>query len=477
MLVKDRAKRVAGITTLVCIFILIFLLMFYCNSHTGMLIDDYAYCFDFSTGWDMPNPLGLYPPQYSERITDIGSIFNSMASHRNCHSGRVLSHFLVQLFLLAPKWVFNICNSLVFTLQIFLIMLCSKVLTATKNLWRIVLVTGLAFMCLFLCQPVFGQINIWLDGSFNYLWMSTLMVLYIFFYMKIIKTGVFSNNSAVNILCILLSFAVGMSHEVSGTSMLVLSAVSIIYLHFAKHKNNIWSVLSFASTLTGFLFLLLAPSELSTQMVDVSLSELIMKLFNNLLYLLQLASPLLPLYILSVVLFAIAYFTKADKEVINFTVILFLVTAASFFSLIFASYIVRRCLFVTSVLLTLSCAILASELLRQNKKFILAVVYGATVVMLAITPFSVVKCINDINITYDFSAHNEQYIMECKEAGVEDIKIPALSTAGISEYSPLKNQKYLDTRDSNSWPNIYMAKYYGVNSISFSGELTDPYSN
>ena len=446
--------------------------MLYCNFHTSMLVDDYGYCFDFSTGWDSPNPDGLVPPPASVRIDDVFSIFASMASHRQCHSGRVLSHFLVQLFLMMPKWVFNIFNSLMFILQAVMIYLCGTVLTGKKSLTGAAAAVLFTFMSLFLFQPVYGEINLWLDGSLNYLWTSTYTVIYIYFYLRLFKTGEFSKNTAVSILFAVFGFAVGMSHEVSGAAMIVLSFLIIVYLHFARKVHNIPSYLSFAFTVGGFLYLLLAPKELNTQMAGGSLTELAGKLFENLAVLIQFAAILMPLLLLAIVLFAAAVRAKAGRDITAFTVILFLTMAASFCSLAFASYIAPRCLFVISVMLVLCCVILMTVLL-QKKGMHTYIIFAFVGVMAILTAVLAVKGIKDISAVYAFTVHNEEYIMECRQNGTEDVKIPELARDGLSECCAVKYLKYIDGYNSNSWPNIYMAKYYGVRSVSFSGEIVD----
>ena len=181
---KIRNSRSIGVITLTAVIAVVFSFMLYCNYHTSLLVDDYGYCFDFSTGWDSPDPDGLIPPAASERITSVFSIFGSMASHRECHSGRVLSHFLVQLFLMPSKDLFNVFNTIVFIVQAVFIYLCSTVLTGRKTMLGAAASILFTFMSLFMFQPVFGEINLWLDGSLNYLWTSTYTVIYIYFYLK-----------------------------------------------------------------------------------------------------------------------------------------------------------------------------------------------------------------------------------------------------------------------------------------------------
>ena len=84
----------------------IFLLMLFCSHETDLIADDYRYCFSFAD---------------DSRIETVGQIIPSMAAHRQTMNGRVIAHFLVQLFLMLPKTFFDFVNSLFFAALVWLI--------------------------------------------------------------------------------------------------------------------------------------------------------------------------------------------------------------------------------------------------------------------------------------------------------------------------------------------------------------------
>ena len=61
----------------------------------------------------------------------------------------------------------------------------------------------------------------------------------------------------------------------------------------------------------------------------------------------------------------------------------------------------------------------------------------------------------------------EQSIQEQKREGITKIYVDMLHPQ--TEYSPVYMLKDLDSSDPFSWPNNYMAKYYGVDVIFWSG--------
>ena len=74
-------------------YLLVFLFLFVCNVLTKYMVDDFAYLYSFQNG---------------QRIESIFDIFPSMYAHAQYMNGRLIPHFLVQLFTLPPTWVFRL---------------------------------------------------------------------------------------------------------------------------------------------------------------------------------------------------------------------------------------------------------------------------------------------------------------------------------------------------------------------------------
>ena len=136
-----------------------FAMMLLCNHWTHLIADDYRYCFSYAD---------------DTRIESIAQIFPSMAAHRQSMNGRVVPHFLVQLFLMLPKGVFDLVNSLFFVLLVWLL----HTLAVGRGLPNPVLLT-LLFFAFWAFQPDFGQVFLWLTGSVNYLWCGVFSLLWL----------------------------------------------------------------------------------------------------------------------------------------------------------------------------------------------------------------------------------------------------------------------------------------------------------
>ncbi len=74
-------SRLLMLAALLCMF----LVMLFCNLKTNLLADDFMYCFSFAD---------------DSRIDSLADCFPSIWAHRYNMNGRLISHFLVQVFLM-----------------------------------------------------------------------------------------------------------------------------------------------------------------------------------------------------------------------------------------------------------------------------------------------------------------------------------------------------------------------------------------
>lgn len=100
-------ETVIKITAVVAIAALMFSLILVFNGMIGYAADDYLYFFKYT---------GHVVKGTPERLTGIRDIFTGMVTHYKICNGRIPAHFLLQMFTLFDKSVFNVVNSLFFTL-------------------------------------------------------------------------------------------------------------------------------------------------------------------------------------------------------------------------------------------------------------------------------------------------------------------------------------------------------------------------
>ena len=119
-------------------------------------------------------------------------------------------------------------------------------------------------------------------------------------------------------------------------------------------------------------------------------------------------------------------------------------------------------MFLATVLVTLSACITMVELARLRKTRLIC--YAVTAVLSASALYSISQGVKDITKTYRITSSNEAAIVQSRENGIRDIEIPDLTDCASSEYCAANGLLYL-SGDETMWPNVYMAKYYDVDTI------------
>lgn len=448
---------------MLCIAVLA--LMLFCNFHTGLVADDFSYLFSFGGKFYLYDP--PFPTPDAERITSVGQIIWSMQCHRYCMNGRVLAHFLVQLFLLLPKWIFSVVNSAMFLLELIMLCKCAYVKKEERSAWLVPLLFVFSFASVWLFQLHFGQVNLWLDGAINYLWSSVIALLYILGYMNYVINGRISKSLVGNLAFVALGFAVGAYSENSAGAMLIFSFCMVAYKYLCERrvdKNMLAALATFAATVVGFIFLLSAPIELSGKMSDKPLLE---QLVFGLNYLWVKSASLLPYLVLTLALFVLAAVCKADKNKLVISALLIICALASAFCLVFATYIALRSFYITLTLLIAANVILIPEFIKAKKSTAI-ICKVLTCVLAAALPYYIFIGfigVRDVVRTYEITSSTEEYIISCAESGIEDVYIQVPDGLAETKYSALNGLVFLDA-DSTSFPNRYMAKYYGVKTVN-----------
>lgn len=197
-------NRILIITTLLLIGIAFWVL----NYLTPEFRDDYSYKFIFG---EIP-----VDPCHRPFIKTFKDIFVSQYNHYFIANGRSIVHCFVQLFTgILGKNVFNIANTIVFLIFICVMVRLNTQITSFK----------IFFTCciIFLLFPIFKETALWMTGSINYLWSSTLICIFIFLIEKYKREILSIKHVLYGIPCIL----IGWTHE--GIT-LPLSISLIIYI-------------------------------------------------------------------------------------------------------------------------------------------------------------------------------------------------------------------------------------------------------
>lgn len=280
------------------ILFIIFISMLSLNYLYPYISDDYTY---------------MYKYDNFERIKNISDIFFSMKDHYFLWGGRVLAHSLASVFLLLPKNIFNICNSIMYTIFIYLIYLIGR--RNNKDNYNYLFIIHLL---IWFINISFGEVTLWLTGSCNYLWTSVIILLFLYLFHK--------ENKNVIIFSIL-GILAGMCNENFSLSIIF---VCILFVIFNKNYRNKNDYIGIIFLIIGYLFLFLAPGNFIRASAGVNN---IITITQKILYLIKVFSLLIIfILLLSYVLYKK---NKLKKDYLIYILgsimcILFLVVAPTF---------------------------------------------------------------------------------------------------------------------------------------------------
>ena len=213
----ELSKNKMKISSIILSTILIFIFFYIFNLYTPLYADDYSYSVSFLT---------------QKRITCIYDIFISQIAHYQTMNGRSITHFLAQLFLYLGKPTFNIINSFVFILLIYLIYFHSY---GTFKNFKISWFLLINFI-LWALTPAFGQSFLWLTGSSNYMYGIFIILIFLIPYrISLNDNYIKQNNNLIidiikNIVCLFAGFIAGWTNENTG--------VALIFIIFLILINN-----------------------------------------------------------------------------------------------------------------------------------------------------------------------------------------------------------------------------------------------
>jgi hypothetical protein len=424
------------------------------NVLTPYVADDFVYKYSFRDG---------------TRITSVLQIFPSLYQHYMDNIGRIVPHFFAQLFLMGPKWIFNIANTLMFVLLVALIV---RLAGAGKKFSAILYF--LVPILIWQFVPGFGQVFLWEDGSFNYLWSYTFAVVYLIPYVRLLlgqKEGWFTAEADEKTgwkiaLCIYTFFFGNYSESVS-FSVIFISFLMLLLVSIMKKqwKCYLFYVLPVICGALGYLMILISPGE-ATHMDSKSVGDVIGSLIRIMESFYTSQKTLLVLW---AVLMVAAVYCKADRRRIALAVFLFLISLCSVALLAFGTYLEDRAMAAGSVFLIFSVVTLL-QALRPNGEERVGVFPAECVVLCIGMYFIAGSLLNLWNGSYDIYETNrrnsarEAYIIELANAGVTELTVPQIEAATIYCAKYGLADIYAADKDGD-WLNKAIAKYYGLENI------------
>lgn len=414
----------------------IFAWMLACNVLTPYLVDDFNYMYSFATG---------------ERITSVWQIFPSMAAHAREINGRLVAHFLVQLMLLLPAWVFDIVNAAVFTCLVWMMERLGRHADEPSNPWMLLA----SFASMWLFQLGFGNINLWQDGSGNYLWSYVFCFLYLTPFVKRFLYGETWGGVLPGYFLLAL-LAGGFTEGASVAAIVITGCLGLLQWLLEKKRPENWQLAAVVLACLGQLSIYLAPA----QWLKKAPGKGLYGFLYNILRSCGKCWDIRMLIFLLAALLVIAWISKVDRKRILLALCLFVGAMAANFMMVFAISYPERAMGCVVVLTATADLVLLQDLMKTERwrSFAVCVLLFALLAL----PDAMIRGGLDIYHTYVQDRANTASVMAQKESGAAQVTISEI-TVGTC-YSGAADIRYI-AWDPTIWPNDAMAKYYGVDAV------------
>jgi len=386
---------------------------------------------------------------YAYHSNSLNEIFNYQIWHYLNWGGRSVAHTIAQIFLLMPKAIFNVFNSIMQVLEVYLIYkIAGK--KESKPLMLVVI-----FFLLWFFLPVFGVSNIWLIGSCNYLWTTVIILFFIYQFTKEKE-----DKLLTIVLMFLLGIIAGWTNENTSFGCLVTVCSILALKKIDKKQITKWNVFGAIGNGLGFVIMILAPGNFARSETLVEEKSFIMRIISRFMqYTENITTYLLPLIIILTIVISIYIYKKQKIDKMIYPFIL-----GSFFtiySMLLSPQFPDRAWTGVVVLLIVPIVILLFNIEKVSK-----ISYIAMVDILVISFFIFVQGYfyllvdtNHLRVTW---LNREKEINEIKAAGGTKAEFERFYP--FNKRNPAYGLSDVE-EDPDHWANDLIKRYYGLEEV------------
>lgn len=247
-----------------------------------------------------------------------------------------------------------------------------------------------------------------------------------------------------------------LSESFSMTALVAVFLIIVLKRFYKKEKVKVWTIMALVFCMLGYFMMNMSPGTWNSKLdggkgLASSFLDVLDKYTSKLMWLLVLWS----------VMLVVSFYLKCNRQAIIYSCLFMAVSVSVNFLHIVANAYPLRSMTAVVIFLIMADICLLSQLWGGRYE-----VFACIVCTLSIY-FAVVEFFPgsyDILNIYRECRARENYIIEEREKGNLDLEVSILS--GETKYSSLYTWKSLKAKETNDWRNIYMAKYYGVNTIT-----------
>ncbi len=208
-------------------------------------------------------------------LSGISDVLESQIWHFFNWGGRVITHGILQLTLMAGELFCDILNVLMTLLLTWMICVLAK---QKHPFWFL---TG--FTMLTALNANIKMSMYWQSGTANYVYATTWILVFLWVYLRQVQTPDAQPLPLVNLWLPVLGLITGWSNENMGPASFVIAVATMVYLKKGlQQKLPVWSITGALFCLLGSCLVILAPGNFVrvSNMDEVSLGE---TLYNRLL--------------------------------------------------------------------------------------------------------------------------------------------------------------------------------------------------
>ncbi len=423
-IVNKKSGLFWAIAVLVC-----FSVIFFLNILTPLISDDFAYKFVYGE---------------NRLVSSVGDILESQKNHYYMWGGRSIVHFIAQVLLLLPPTIADLLNS--FAYMGYILLVYYHIKGRGKNSLSLFVLVALA---VWFFQPVLGDTVFWLTGSANYLWGTTLILLFLLpFRMYQGQKGSTATQVLMSAIIFICGFIAGWTNENTAAAMLLISILYCAYYYSQKWDIPVWLITGFVGSLAGFFIMIAAPGNyVRAGDSSFDLFALAYRLFNSTRMLLFYCGPLVLVTLLMYIVFY-RFPSKNRDNSLKLSLIYFIAAIAAVYAMVLSPSFPRRALFGIVTYLIVGAGILFYSLdfrhsfIRQTR--MLVVVFGLFNFL-----FTFYFAIKEINSFRNITQERELIIKQAKEDGKLEC-----------EFERFSGGMYIHGEDPFSAE--LMSRYYGI---------------
>lgn len=411
----------------------------------------------------------LFTPYMSDDLLVDKSLYQSFADilrqeywqYMNWN-GRSVLQIILKVFMVVPKSVFNICNSLCYVATTLLVYWNIK----GKKQYDVFLYI-LINICVWVFCVDFSQTILWVAGACNYLWGIFIILGFITLYRYYLEKGIeVKNKIPAGILMFFSGVLAGWGNEnTSGGAILIVLLLTADYFYKNKKIEKVIFA-GLAGNFVGFAFLLLAPgNKVRGEMAKAAETYSgISAYVSRGLKVLKAIDEYLLIYIVVIILLGTYFYYKKSYHLFEFTetAIFAFASIATAGVLILTPEPMPRAYFGANIYMMIA-ALQMIQMIRETDTLLVSLKSGgiiaATVGMLFVY---VEEGANLVRITREMNTR-EAYILEETSKGESDLVLPMLRSEFESKYSMAHSVDISD--DETNWNNNIYRNAYGIDKM------------